>query len=146
MKIFFYIFFSIICVACLAQDAKEIDRGINENKGTFVIRQLKKNNDLHNDSAKLVIRFLSGFCRLIKSDSPNSTTFFKIDNQEYMAGTDGSLSITLKCGVHFISIIRRPNSLYYANFSPIRELKLNFKSKRNYEIDIYLPLPFLNEH
>lgn len=138
--------FSIISVACFAQDVKEIGRRINENRGTFVVRQIKKKKELHRDSAELSIRFFSGFCQLIKSDSPNSITFFLIDNQEYKTGIDGSGLVRTKNGIHSISLIRRENSFYYANFSPIRKLNLKIRGRRYYVIDIYLSLPFLNDH
>lgn len=148
MKHFFYCyyFFSITCFTCIGQGAKEIDRKVNENKGTFVVREIRKKKELHKDSAEISIRFFSGFCQLIKSDSPNSITFFLIDNQEYKTGIDGSGLVRTKNGIHSISLIRRENSFYYANFSPIRKLNLKLRGRRYYVIDIYLSLPFLNDH
>lgn len=146
MKFFLFYFFSITCLTCIGQDAKEINRMVNVNKGTFVIREIRKKKGLHRDSAEISIRFFSGFCRLIKSDSPNSITFFLFDNQEYKTGNDGGRLVKIKKGKHSISLIRRENSLYYANFSPIRRLNVKLRSRRYYAIDIYLSLPFLNDH
>lgn len=138
--------FSLLSVICASQEVTEINRKINENSGTFVIRDIRKIKKQNGDSTELSIRFFSGFSQLIKSESPNSVTFFLIDNREYKVGADGRFLVKLKKGLHSISIIRRPNSLYYANFSPIRELKLKLKPKKYYAIDIYLARPLLNNH
>ena len=144
MKQFLCCLFSTLTITCTAQGVREIDRMINQNRGTYVIREIRKKKELSRDSVELSVSFFSGFCQLIKSDSPNSITFFLIDSHEYTSGVEGSRVFKVKNGTHFISIIRRENSLYYSNFSPIRELRLKLRGRRYYVIDVYLSRPFLN--
>lgn len=142
--VFFILFASAI--NCYSQPAVNIDRKINENKSTIVIREIKHKRHMHRDSSEMEVRFFHAFCRLIKQTTSNTVTFFRIDQDEFKVDVDGRQFIRLKKGTHILSLIRRENDPFYSNFSPIKDLKLKLKKRHYYRVDVFLTVSFMTEH
>jgi hypothetical protein len=120
-----------------AQLPTEIDLNINANKGTFVVREIRKDNSLRNKTSVLKVRIFQPFCYLLKPAS-NPIQLLLIDSSAYSINDKGYITVTLSKGWHKLSI----NYPYDPPFSAFSERLLKFKNKKNYRIDIYLTTPF----
>ncbi|NOT49738.1 MAG: hypothetical protein HOP10_00500 [Chitinophagaceae bacterium] len=121
----------------ISQKATPIDTYINQGKGTFVIRSIKKNKKLDRDSAELKIRFFSSFCQLLKP-GPNPFHFFQIDETAFSNEENGVLVVNVESGWHQISL----NMNYSTPFNPFKPTLLKFKKRKTYILDFYFPEPF----
>lgn len=135
-------FFLIGCLmlftsSSISQKSKPIDTYINQEKGTFVIRSIKKNKLLNKDSSELKIRFFSSFCRL-QRPGPNPFQFFLIDEKAFSNGENGELVVNFEKGWHQISL----NMDYSQRFNPFKPVLLKFKRRKTYIVDLYFPEPF----
>ena len=143
MKALLYIYFSMLFLACSPTElwsqktALNIDKNINENKGTYVIRSINKDLSLSKDSATVTIRIFQNFCNPLKG-STNPIHMLAIDYSHYALNREGTITINVAKGFHNISI----DYPYEPPYSPFKTRLLKFKRRTHYHIDIYLSTPF----
>jgi|GEM_PF-5359412 len=138
--IILFFFFASISIS-YSQSPVNITRSINENKGTFVTREIKGNNKIDQDSSQLLIRVFYYFGKLGKG-GPNSIKTIWIDSEKFSPDENGELRTNLKKGWHSIGIQPFDKDGFYndrPSFSPFKAILLKFKKRKYYSIDIYLP-------
>ncbi|HQW42604.1 MAG: hypothetical protein IPP02_03730 [Chitinophagaceae bacterium] len=128
---------SILVINTQAQKVNIIDTNINEYKGTFIIREVKKNNLLSKDSSLFNPQFFRPFCYRLKA-TPYPRLILWIDSTTYNINIDGSVNIKLTKGWHTILL----QSTLDQKFNPLRSVRFKFKRKKSYKVDFYLPTAF----
>ena len=121
-----------------AQSETVFDLNVNSNKGTIIIREIKKCNDLNADSARVHIRIFMPFWKQLKNDKLNPIKIFLIDTTHYSLNDLGFIDRKIKKGWHTVGV----DYVFDSSFAPIRQMKLKFKGKREYHFDVYLSAPF----
>lgn len=138
MKIKILIILFLISVTVNAQQGKVFDLTVNNNKGTILVREIRKCNDLPKDSANIHVRIFMPFWRQIKNHNNNPIKLLLIDKSKYSLNDSGFVEARIKKGWHTIGI----DYSYDSTFTPFRDTKLKLKKKREYLFDIYLSTPF----
>lgn len=130
---FFLLSVTFLAVGSCVRPVVLIDRRINDNKGTYVIREI---NELPGGSEKgsgLRIRVFHPFFKMQKGGE-HSITSVSLDGVNYSLPEDGILKIETKSGKMDLQVIVYS---YPVNSSFKKTIKL--ERKRQYIIDIYLP-------
>lgn len=123
--------------SCFTQNGKDVDTMINEGRGTFVIREIKKESFLSRDSSRLKGRIFQPFFKQLKGGH-NALKLLIIDTFGVVLNSDGYFDLQIKKGWHNISI----SNQYDPVFRSFRGRKLFFRKKRTYLVDFYLTGPF----
>ena len=136
----YIITFFVCCISIIKAQAQKVDTigiNINEYQGVLIIKEIKKRNSISKDSSLFQSRLFQPFCHLLKR-TPYPRNMMMIDSTKYDPDNEGIIDVTISKGWHTISIQYDMKQ----KFIPFRSVRIKFKRKKIYIVDIYLPTPF----
>ena len=134
-----HIFLSVILfflsITTFSQKVNEVTEFFNQDKGTFIIKEVKTKNSIHRDSAilkgKIYNLLLCQEILNIKSEKYAGDVY--IDNNKYKINYDGVFELNIKKGKREIMIDDNDPLMDY----PLKTT-IKFKKRRIYIIDFFI--------
>lgn len=141
-KIVFVIFLLIpLCLLSQSKNTPTNYNHINQDKGTIVIKEIKRDNSIAKDSSVITIRLYGLNCQTIKG-GPNAAKSIIIDGMNYGLDSEGILQLVITKGIHLLDLEYPGDTL----FSPLKATTLKFKKRHTYTLEVYFSMPTKGYH